>query len=325
MTVTYLEEERRFALFGTEVRLLIGAPVHPSLPPPQVKAVEIEAFLRVFHRTLTRFDPASELCALNADPRSCRSVSPLLAIAVRAGIWAARRTAGLVDPTLVGELERAGYATSRAGVRPAPITDAIAVAPPRSPARPHPGSRWPSIEVDLEARTVTRPPGVRIDTGGTGKGLAADLASTRLAGYELHVVDAGGDLRIGGERPVERLVEIEHPLGGPPLGFWLTAGAVATSGIGTRLWRTDQGFAHHLVDPSSGDPAWTGVIQATALADTALGAETLAKAAFLAGPQDAHRVLAGRGGALVLDDGTVELVGPLRELAGEADATETAA
>jgi hypothetical protein len=36
-------------------------------------------------------------------------------------------------------------------------------------------------------------------------------------------------------------------------------------------------------------------------------------------------VLAGRGGALVLDDGTVELVGPLRELAGEADATETAA
>jgi FAD:protein FMN transferase len=321
----YQEQERRFELFGSEVRLLVGAPVDASLPPAQIAAVEVEAFLRVFHRELTRFAAGSELSALNADPCPQRRVSTLLAMAVRAGVWAARRTEGLIDPTLVGELERAGYARSRAGLRPAPIADAIACAPSRRPACPNPRSRWPEIHVDVEKRVVSRPPGVRIDTGGIGKGLAADLASARLAGYELHVVDAGGDLRIGGERPVPRLVEIEHPLGGPPIGFPLPVGAVATSGIATRLWRTDRGFAHHLVDPSSGEPAWTGVIQATAVAQTALGAETLAKAAFLRGPDGGREVLAGAGGALVLDDGTVEVVGPLRELVAQHEAVETAA
>jgi thiamine biosynthesis lipoprotein len=325
MTVSHREQERRFDLFGSEVRLLIGAPVDPALPPPQIAAIQVEAFLRVLHRELTRFTEGSALSALNADPSSSRRVPASLAMAVRAGVWAAQRTAGLVDPTLVDQLERAGYARSRAGVQPAPIADAISAAPGRRPARPHPGRRWQRIEVDPEGRTVTRPPGIRIDTGGVGKGLAADLASARLKGYELHVVDAGGDLRIGGERPLERVVEIEHPLSGPPICFQLSAGAVATSGIATRLWRTAHGFAHHLLDPSSGDPAWTGVIQATALADTALAAETLSKAAFLSGPQGGRRVLASGGGALILDDGTVELVGPLRELVARSDPIRRAA
>jgi thiamine biosynthesis lipoprotein len=89
---------------------------------------------------------------------------------------------------------------------------------------------------------VARPPGVRIDPGGTGKGLAADLAADRLAGYSTFCVDAGGDLRLGGERPMERLVRIDHPLRDESaLEFNLLSGAVATSGIKTRLWRTDDG------------------------------------------------------------------------------------
>ena len=99
---------------------------------------------------------------------------------------------------------------------------------------------------------VRRPPGVRIDTGGSGKGLAADLAADRLGGYATFVVDAGGDLRLGGERPLERLVRIDHPLDDEPAHeFMLDRGAVATSGIKTRLWRTEHGFAHHLLDPST--------------------------------------------------------------------------
>ena len=63
------------------------------------------------------------------------------------------------------------------------------------------------------------------------------------------VVDAGGDLRLGGERPLERLVRIDHPLADEPAHeFMLDRGAVATSGIKTRLWRTDTAFAHHLLE-----------------------------------------------------------------------------
>ncbi len=246
-------------------------------------------------------------------------VSPTLAVAVDAALWAARRSNGLVDPTLVGELEDAGYADSRKDIPAESIDAALAAAPQREPATPRSDSRWSGIAVDNVAGVVTRPPGVRIDTGGSGKGLAADLAAERLGGYAAFVVDAGGDLRLGGERPLERLVRIDHPLDDHPAHeFQLDSGAVATSGIKTRLWRTDDGFAHHLLDPSTGRAAWTGLIQATSLGATALEAETLAKMAFLSGPAHAREILAERGGLIVLDDGTVELCGSIPQRSGDS-------
>jgi thiamine biosynthesis lipoprotein len=315
----FVESDRRFKLFGSHVRVLIGAPVRAGLPSPEAMGIQIEFFLRLLHRKLTRFDEGSELCALNSEPGERCSVSPTLAVAVDAALWAARRSDGLVDPTLVRELEDAGYATSRADLPPAGIGDALAIAPHRESAAPRSDSRWSGIAVDAVAGVVTRPSGVRIDTGGSGKGLAADLAAERLGGYATFVVDAGGDLRLGGERPVEREVRIDHPLADEPAHrFMLDRGAVATSGIKTRLWRTDDGFAHHLLDPSTGRPAWTGVIQATSLGGTALEAETLAKMAFLSGPEGAREILASHGGLVVLDDGSVELFGALARDRAEA-------
>src|SRR5262245_37981511 len=306
------EHERRISLFGSQVRLLIGDPMRQGLPSPQAIAIQIEFFLRLLQRRLTRFDPSSELSAFNADPRPDVIVSSTLAIAIGAALWAARRSDGLVDPTLVRELEAVGYRDSRADVPPASILDALEVAPQRRAARPWAASRWREIAVDPRTRVVSRPAGIRVDTGGSGKGLAADLAADRLGGYSTFVVDAGGDLRLGGERPVERAVRIEHPLeDGFAHEFMLAAGGVATSGIRTRLWQRGEGFAHHLLDPSTGEPAWTGLIQATSLGTTALEAETLAKMAFLSGPQRAREILAPRGGLLVRDDGTVELIGRL--------------
>jgi thiamine biosynthesis lipoprotein len=312
-----VEHDRRFELFGSHVRLLIGAPAREGVPSPEAMGIQIEFFLRLLHRKLTRFDTGSELCELNAEPGERCSVSPTLAVAVDAALWAARRSNGLVDPTMVTELEAAGYASSRADQTPESIGEALAVAPTRRLARPRGDSRWREISVDAVGGTVARPAGVRIDTGGSGKGLAADLAAERLGGYSTFVVDAGGDLRMGGAQPVERQVRIDHPTEEEPAHeFMLTRGAVATSGVKTRLWRAGEGFAHHLLDPSTGEPAWTGVIQATSLGRTALEAETLAKMAFLSGPAAAAEVLAERGGLIVTDDGSVALFGTLAESAG---------
>jgi thiamine biosynthesis lipoprotein len=307
-----VEYERRFALFGSHLRLLIGDPAAEALPSHEAIGLQVEGFLRMMHRRLTRFEPDSELSLLNASTEESIETSSILAAAVEAAVWAANRSGGLIDPTLIGELESAGYASSRAGLEPAPIEEALVAAPTRRPARPRHDSRWPEISVDRALGFVTRPPGVGLDLGGSAKGLAADLVSERLAGYATHVVDAGGDLRIGGEHPQSRQVRIEHPFGdGLAHSFQLAEGAVATSGIRTRLWRTDDGFAHHLLDPSTGEPAWTGVIQATALGSSALEAETLAKMAFLSGPEAGIDLLSERGGLLVLDDGTVRPAGAL--------------
>jgi FAD:protein FMN transferase len=65
-----------------------------------------------------------------------------------------------------------------------------------------------------------------------------------------------------------------------------------------------------LLDPSTGRPAFTGVVQATALAPTGVEAEVLSKAAVLSGPAGARRWLA-HGGLIVLDNGGFEVFEPV--------------
>lgn len=314
------EHDSAFHAMGSDVRLLIGAPLLRDQPPPALAAARERAYVEDFAERLSRFRADSELSALNRDRRSRVPASALLRSAVRAGVWAARSTGGLVDPTLLGELERAGYARSLDGCAPVPLREALAAAPARRPARANAKAHWNLIAVDDGAGTVARAPGVQLDTGGTGKGLCADAVAHRLAGYTRFVVDCGGDLAVGGVGaqldPYE--IEVEHPLSGETIRtLRVAAGGVATSGLNVRVWRTpDGGFAHHLLDPATGRPAWTGLIGATALGASALEAETLSKAALLLGPIGARRVLAEHGGVIVHDDGEVEEIGALQEPRG---------
>ena len=57
---------------------------------------------------------------------------------------------------------------------------------------------------------------------------------------------------------------------------------------------------------AAGDAAWTGLVAATVQGRTAVEAETLAKAAFLAGPKRADRLLLGAGAVLFHENGRVE-------------------
>lgn len=303
-----------FDAMGCEIRVLVGEPL-PGSPPAADAAERGRSFIADFEASLSRFRADSELTKLNEDPQPEVSASPLLRRAVRAGLWAADRTGGLVDPTLLGAIVAAGYSRSRAGEEPVPLVDALALAPERRPARPSRRAEWRLIEVDDEAGTIRRPPGIGFDTGGSGKGLAADLLAERLRGYSRYVVDCGGDVRVGGFAlqldPFP--IHARHPVDGEAAAiFYVSTGGIASSGIDTRVWRRDDGsFAHHLLDPSTGKPAWTGLIGATALGADALEAETLSKAALLSGPNAARELLAERGGMLVDETGEVELVGPV--------------
>lgn len=277
-----------------------------------------QRMLHDFDRRLSRFRPDSELCALNADPATEVEVSPLLARLVGAAVKAAERSGGLVDPTLVGAVERAGYRKSLAGVRPAPLSEALASAPPSVAARPDPRARWREIQVNRNANVVRRPPGLRLDSGGCGKGLAADLVARiwhqLLPLGTRFVVDCGGDIRVGTLLPEAEPYEIvvDGPRSGTgELTLRINTGAVATSGVGNRLWiGEDGGYAHHLIDPSTSRPAWTGLTAVTAVGPTALDAETIAKTALLSGADAARRILGEHGGAFVNYAGEVEIVAP---------------
>jgi thiamine biosynthesis lipoprotein len=160
---------------------------------------------------------------------------------------------------------------------------------------------------DRRRGVVRRPPGVALDSGGLAKGLFADLIAAELAPHPGFVVNCAGDVRFGGPDP--RPVQVASPFGDAILHtFALAAGAAGTSGISRRSWLDRSGRpAHHLLDPATGAPAFTGVVQATALAPTAVEAEALAKAALLSGPDGAPAWLP-HGGVVVLDDGTHRVV-----------------
>jgi thiamine biosynthesis lipoprotein len=306
------ELERSFDLFGSRVRVLIGAPGGPSIPEPELAALAAGASLRSMHRSLTRFDPGSELSRLNAATDRTVATSPLVLDFLEAARWAWRHTDGLVDAAVLESLERCGYAESRVDRSPAPLAAAIAAAPPRRAARRRSAAPWPQISIDAAAGTVTRPPGVRFDSGGIAKGLAADLCAERLVGYSSFAVDCGGDLRIGGGAGLERQIEVTDPYSGEACAvFGLARGAVATSGLRSRVWRHEDGFAHHLIDPGRGLPSWTGLVQASAVAPTAVEAEALAKAALLSGPSSAAGWLSRWGGIVFDDAGRSNVFGPL--------------
>jgi thiamine biosynthesis lipoprotein len=308
------EHDLTFQAMGSHVRLLVGEP-GPGMVPAVAGAEQARRFVEEFDATLSRFKSDSELSRLNADERERVPASELMRRAVEAGVYAAERSDGLVDPTLVGEIEDAGYVASRAGMAGLPLSEALADAPARRPAHPRPDRRWREFGVDDAAGEVVRPAGLRFDTGGTGKGLAADMVAATLRGYSRFIVDCGGDIRIGGADALVHPYEVfvEHPFtGGRAHVLRLGSGGVATSGINVRIWRDADGrFAHHLLDPDSGEPAWTSLVGATALGDSALEAETLSKAALLSGPEGGREILAERGGFLIHDSGRVELVGAL--------------
>lgn len=267
-----------------------------------VQAVDTaRACLESWHRRFTRFDRGSELSRLNADPRPAVEVTPIMARFAAAAVAAAEWTGGLVDPTLLADLERAGYTRDlRASL---PLDLALRLAPCRHAGGPSPDSRWRKVTVEHD--TVIRPPGVALDSGGIAKGLFADVLGELLDSHASYAVDCAGDLRVGGAAGLVRPVNVASPFGGEVLHVFELAGAgVATSGIGKRSWLDAHSApAHHLLDPATGRPAFTGVVQATAIAPTALEAELRAKAAVLSGPDGAGAWLP-HGGVVVHDDGS---------------------
>lgn len=277
-----------FDCMGTTVRLVVA---------DEATALACREFLHDFDRALSRFRPESELSRLNASAHAEVEASALLRAAVSAGLVAAELTSGLVDPTLTQALEANGYDRTRRDPE-LPLADALALAPPRAAATP--GSAWTRVEVT--DHSIRRPPGLQLDTGGIGKGLAVDMLALRLNGGRW-AIDCGGDLRVSGAFAVN----VRHPLTGETIEtLQLQDQAVATSGIDRRLWRAPDGTPrHHILDPATHAPAWTGVIGATALAPTAAEADTLAKAALLSGPDHATRWLRRHGGLFILDDGSV--------------------
>jgi thiamine biosynthesis lipoprotein len=254
--------------------------------------------IRRWASRLSRHSETSELSALNANPFDGVSVGPTLAGALWAGRLAAEESEGLVDVSLLdARLAAEGLTAGRPSSHAGPL---------RRPA-------WWLVSGRRGTALVRRPPGLRFDLGGVGKGWIADRALGLLSSWPSAVVDADGDIavraapgrvwEIGVDDPRQRngslaILRLAAPRNVP--ARW----GVATSGISIHRWVVDGRSTHHLIDPRTGRPAVTDVVQATVVAGSALRAEALAKAAVIAGVTEGFTLLerARVLGAVLLTD-----------------------
>lgn len=249
-------------------------------------------------RRWSRFRADSELSRLNreaaaSDAEVTTDVSVPTATLVAGMVWAFRITDGIVDASVLGQVEAAGYDRDWATL----LVDQGDIRGDRPPASVQSAaSRMATVRA--VGSTVTRGGGVRLDSGGVGKGLAADLVAdlVRAQGATGVLADIGGDVRCWGADHVGRAWVIgaadeRDPDSGDLLASWeLGDAAVATSSVMRRRWVG----GHHLIDPSTGCPSTSDLLATTVVADTALAAEVFAKAAVIRGSTWARQWLPSR-------------------------------
>ncbi len=269
-------------IMGTTAELLFEGPA--SITP---RAFER---LRELERAWSRFLPDSELNRLHERTGEWVRVSHELFVGLR---WCARlheETDGRFDPSVRTALEQWGYDRT--------FRDIDESRPSPAQLTPAPGMR--GLELRREDEAVRLAPGLRLDLGGVGKGLAADLLAGEMLvmGASGVYVCLGGDIAVAGTPPDEGWdVPLLHPVTDIPFASHrLDAGGLVMSTVCMRRWqRSDGRTAHHLIDPRTGAPADTDVLAVAVAAMSAARAEALAKAALVAGATLGARLLEDAG------------------------------
>jgi thiamine biosynthesis lipoprotein len=202
-------------------------------------------------------------------------------------------TAGDFNPTLLPSVVNIGYTESlvRQGHQTKLTEDA------------HPFETLD--EIVITADSVQLPKGMTLDSGGIGKGFAADViaAAVMNSGARGVMVSMSGDVAVAGEAPQEGgwLLGVEDPFNEDEQVeiIRLVEGAVVTSSQRKKRF----GAKHHLIDPRTGTSAKTNIQTVSVIASTGARAEVLAKSGFLRSPNEFLAWLPSVGGAgMVIDN-----------------------
>ena len=128
---------------------------------------------------------------------------------------------------------------------------------------------------------------IHIDLGGVVKGWSADQAFHMAQGENIFI-DAGGDMRFSFTQP--ETIGVMNPFDPSTdiAQFVMQQGALATSNVLHRRWKTQHGERHHILNGKTGENPESDVIQATVLAPTAAEAEVYAKVLCMIHAEDAQ-------------------------------------
>lgn len=143
-------------------------------------------------------------------------------------------------------------------------------------------------KVEVSDDSVTLGEGMMLDLGAVAKGYASD----RIAGYlrqngvKSALLNLGGNVYALGKKPngVKWTVGVKSPESGMIGTLQVEDAAVVTSGGYERFFTGSDGVRyHHIIDPSTGRPADSGLASVTVVGDSGARCDALSTALFVMG------------------------------------------
>ena len=158
------------------------------------------------------------------------------------------------------------------------------------------------LDMDPRRQAVRLRSGFSLDMGGFAKGWTAQRAADGLMakGVRHGLIDAGGDVVLWGREPKQGVwgIGVADPMGagGDIADLWVEGlTSMATSSVVKRSWHDPKhGAAHHIIDPRTGAPAMSDLLQVTVLARDLAVAEQYAKCLIVLGSASGFPWIADR-------------------------------
>jgi FAD:protein FMN transferase len=254
-----------------------------------VCADDAKSVFSELEKTLTVYDPGSEISRLNAAAgRSPVAVSGHTRRMLRLSRQYGELSGGAFDVTVSPLIQLWGFSGGQAPVRrhaPEIVAEVL--------------TRTGYHHLAIEGETAfLDTAGMSVDLGGIAKGYAVDVCFERLTRKKIPnvMVNLGGNLRCNGVARAGRPwnIGVQNPFeDGEIVGtIGLTGGrAVATSGNYERFVVIDGKRYAHIIDPRSGFPV-EGMAGVTVISGKAVEADALSTALYVAGISGAAEILA---------------------------------
>ena len=159
---------------------------------------------------------------------------------------------------------------------------------------------YTKIQYDTSTGTVALPEGMEIDLGSIAKGYAGQLAAQMLRerGVQSALLNLGGNVQTVGAKPDGSpwQIGIKDPQGEDAMMVLSVEDqAVVTSGGYERYFEQDGQTYWHIMDPSTGHPADSGLISVTIVGDEGVVCDGLSTALFVMGLEKAADLWAQSG------------------------------
>lgn len=246
-------------------------------------------------------DEDSEIYQANHSGGQPVTVSEETAQIISFALEMAQRTGGALDPTIYPVLTAWGFTTDSKQV----------------PSQQQIAQLLEQVGYDriqLNGTELTVPDGMELDLGAVGKGYTADLVTEilRRHGVTSALISLGGNIQAIGSRPdgSDWRLGIRAPWESGNLGvLTVSDAAVVTSGGYENYFDDEQGNIYwHILDPSTGYPADSGLQSVTIVGREGKMCDALSTALFVMGAQSAEQYWRENGGfemLLVTDSGEI--------------------